>query len=28
VRLRIPGPLSPKIWDQQIEPLIKQAGAS
>jgi cytochrome c biogenesis protein CcmG, thiol:disulfide interchange protein DsbE len=25
VRLRIPGPLSPEIWDKQIEPLIKEA---
>ena len=25
VRLRIPGPLTPEIWDQQIEPLIKEA---
>ncbi len=25
VRLRIPGPLTPEIWDQQIEPLIAEA---
>ena len=25
VRLRIPGPLTPEIWDQKIEPLIKEA---
>ncbi len=25
VRLRIPGPLTPQIWDQQIEPLIREA---
>ena len=25
VRLRIPGPLTPEIWDKQIEPLIKEA---
>lgn len=23
VRLRVPGPLTPEIWDQQIEPLLK-----
>ncbi len=26
VRLRVPGPLTPEIWDRQIEPLIKEAG--
>ncbi len=26
VKLRVPGPLTPEIWDSQIEPLIKQAG--
>lgn len=25
VRVRIPGPLTPEIWDKQIEPLIKEA---
>jgi cytochrome c biogenesis protein CcmG/thiol:disulfide interchange protein DsbE len=25
VRLRVPGPLTPEIWDKQIEPLIKEA---
>ena len=25
VRLRIPGPLTPEIWDKEIEPLIKEA---
>ncbi|WP_196503351.1 DsbE family thiol:disulfide interchange protein [Aestuariivirga litoralis] len=25
VRLRIPGALTPEIWDKQIEPLIKEA---
>ncbi len=25
VRLRVPGPLSPEIWDKQIEPLIKES---
>ena len=25
VRLRIPGPLTPEIWDKDIEPLIKEA---
>lgn len=25
VRLRVPGPLTPEIWDNQIEPLIKEA---
>ncbi|MDE2382989.1 MAG: DsbE family thiol:disulfide interchange protein [Alphaproteobacteria bacterium] len=28
VRLRVPGPLTPEIWDKQIEPLIKESGAS
>ncbi len=25
VRLRVPGPLTPEIWDKQIEPLIKES---
>jgi cytochrome c biogenesis protein CcmG, thiol:disulfide interchange protein DsbE len=25
VRLRVPGPLTPEIWDKDIEPLIKEA---
>ncbi len=28
VRLRVPGPLTPEIWDKQIEPLIKEAEKS
>lgn len=28
VRVRIPGPLTPEIWNSQIEPLIKESGAS
>ena len=25
VRLRVPGPLTPEIWDKEIEPLIREA---